>query len=221
MKIKSQFTICLVVFSVILVVIVASVVNTDQQIVQLNAQKAISSNIEQGASRLNSVAIDYFLYQEDLQISRWQTTISSLSSDLSNLKPNNVQQQTLANFTAKDLQTLNALFNELIVYLQGASRNVSIRIDPAFQSRWSGLALQSQTLNTHATQLSHSLDEQTQQVNETNLLLIVSLIGTFGALLATIYFIVFRRTLRSVAELQNGIKTIGSGNLSFVIEAKK
>ncbi len=221
MKIKTQFTICIVVFSVILVIIAASVANTEQQITQLNAQKTIASNIEQGASRLNSVSIDYFLYQEDLQISRWQTTISSFSNDLPNLKPNNVQQQTLANFTAKDLQTIDALFNELIVYLQNAPRNVSVRIDPEFQTRWSDLALQSQTLNTHATQLSRSLDEQAQQTNQTNILLIVSLVGTFGALLATIYLMVFRRTLRSVSELQEGIKTIGSGNLAYVIEAKR
>src|SRR5674476_222240 len=102
MKIKSQFTIGLVVFSVILVVIAASVASTEQQITQLNAQKAISSNIEQGASRLNSVSIDYFLYQEDLQISRWQTTFSYLSNDLSNLKPNNLQQQIHVNSTTKD-----------------------------------------------------------------------------------------------------------------------
>ena len=221
MRIKTQFAVCIVVFSVILVVIAASVTSTEQQVTQLNAQKAVASNIEQGASRLNSVSIDYFLYQEDLQISRWQTQLSSLSSDLSNLKPNNVQQQTLVNSTAKDLQTLNSLFNELIAYLQNAPRNVSVRIDPAFQTRWSGLALQSQTLNTHATQLSRSIDEQAQQVNETNILLIVSLVGTFGALLATIYLMVFRKTLRSVSELQKGIKTIGSGNLSYVIEAKR
>ena len=221
MRIKTQFALCIVVFSVILVVIAASVTSTEEQVNQLHAQEAISSNIEQGASKLNSISIDYFLYQENLQISRWQTTVSSLSSDLSNLKPNNAEQQTLANSTTKDLQTLNSLFNELVVYLQNAPRNVSVRIDPAFQTRWSGLALQSQTLNTHATQLSHSLDEQAKQANETNNLLIVSLVGTFGALLATIYLIVFRRTLKSVSELQDGIKTIGSGNLSYVIEAKR
>ena len=221
MRIKTQFALCIVVFSVILVVIAASVASTEEQVNQLHAQEAISSNIEQGASKLNSISIDYFLYQEDLQISRWQTTVSSLSSDLSKLKPYNAEQQTLANSTTKDLQTLNSLFDELVGYLQNAPRNVSVRIDPAFQTRWSGLALQSQTLNSHASQLSHSLDEQAKQANETNNLLIVSLVSTFGALLATIYLIVFRRTLKSVSELQDGIKTIGSGNLSYVIEAKR
>ena len=62
---------------------------------------------------------------------------------------------------------------------------------------------------------------QAHQVNDTNILLIVSLVGTFGAFLATIYLMVFRRTLKSVAELQNGINTVSSGNLDYVIETKR
>ena len=55
-------------------------------------------------------------------------------------------------------------------------------------------------------------------MNDTNILLIVSLVATFGAFLATIYLMVFRRTLKSVADLQNGINTIGSGNLDYAIK---
>ena len=74
-------------------------------------------------------------------------------------------------------------------------------------------------LATDASQLSNSLNEQARQVNETNIWLTVSLVATFGALLATIYLMVFRRTLKSVTDLQKGIDTIGSGNLEYVIES--
>ena len=70
MKIKNQFIICIGVFSVVLFVIAASVANTEMQVAQLNAQEAISNNIERGASNLNSISIDFFLYQEDLQLSK-------------------------------------------------------------------------------------------------------------------------------------------------------
>jgi PAS domain S-box-containing protein len=83
------------------------------------------------------------------------------------------------------------------------------------------MAVQSQALAFDATQLSRSLSEQAHQVNDTNTYLIVSLVATFGVFLVTIYLIVFRRTLKSVAELQNGISTIGSGNLDYVIETKR
>lgn len=218
MKIKTQFLICIIIFSLILLIIAASVATTEQQVAQLNAQEEISSNIERGASSLNSVSIDYFLYQKDSSLSQWQSTLSSLSSDLSNLKLNNAQQQTLANNVSKDLQNLNAQFDDVVSYLQSASRNVSIRIDPAFQIRWDNISDHSLALASDASQLSHSLDDQARQVNDTNILLIVSLVGTFGAFLTTIYLMVFRRTLKSVAELQNGIKTIGAGNLDYTIQ---
>src|SRR5665647_1687331 len=102
MRIKTQFALCIVVFSVILVVIAASVTSTEEQVNQLHAQEAISSNIEQGASKLNSISIDYFLYQENLQISRWQTTVSSLSSDLSNLKPYNAEPVSYTHLRAHE-----------------------------------------------------------------------------------------------------------------------
>ena len=221
MKIKTQFIICIVVFSLILLVIAASVATTEQQVSQLNAQEEISNNIERGASSLNSISIDYFLYQENIQLSRWQSLLSSLSSDLENLNPSNPQQQTLTNNVADDLQSLNSFFDDVVSYLQSASRNVSVRIDPAFQLRWSSMAVQSQALAFDASQLSRLLDNQAHQLNDTNILLIVSLVAAFGAFLATIYLMVFRRTLKSVKELQNGINTIGSGNLDYIIQTKR
>lgn len=220
MKIKTQFLICIIIFSLILLIIAASVAITEQQVAQLSSQEEISSNIERGASSLNSVSIDYFLYQQDSSLSQWQSTLSSLSSDLSNLNLNDAQQQTLANNVSRDLQRLNALFDDVVSYLQSASRNVSVRIDPAFQNRWDNMSDQSLALASDASQLSHSLNVQAHQANNTNILLIVSLVGTFGAFLTTIYLMVFRRTLKSVADLQNGIKTIGAGNLDYKIKIK-
>lgn len=221
MKIRTQFIVCIVFFSLILLVISASVATTEQQVSQIKVQEELANNIERGASNLNSVSIDYFLYQEDLQLSRWQSVLSSLSSDLASLKLDNAQQQTLANNVAGDLQNLNGLFDDVVSYLQSASRNVSVRIDPAFQLRWSSMAIQSQALAFDASQLSLLLDNQAHQINNTNILLILSLVTTFGAFLATIYFMFFRRTLKSVTELQNGINKIGSGNLDYVIQTKR
>jgi PAS domain S-box-containing protein len=218
MKIKTQFILCILVFSLILLVIAVSVAITEQQVSQLNIQEEISNNIERGASSLNSVSIDYFLYQEDLQLSRWQSVLSSLSSDLESLKSSYSQQQTYVNNVAEDLQSLSNLFDNVVSYLQSASRNVSVRIDPEFQLRWSSMAAQSQALAFDASQLSLLLDNQAHQLNDTNILLIISLVSTFGAFLATIYLMVFRRTLKSVADLQKGINTIGSGNLNYAIK---
>jgi PAS domain S-box-containing protein len=218
MKLKTQFIICIIVFSAVLLIIGASVAATEQQVANLNSQIAISNKFERGASSLNSVSIDYFLYQEDLQISRWETALSALRNDLANLKVDTAQQQMLKDNIASDLQNLDANFNEVAAYLQGASRNVSVRIDPAFQIRWSSMAVQSNALAFDASRLSQSIDKQADQANNTNTVLIVSLVSAFGAFLAIIYLIVFRRTLKSVTKLQKGINIIGTGNLDHAIE---
>jgi uncharacterized protein YpmB len=61
MKIKTQFIISGVVFSIILLVIAVPVATTEQQVTQLRNQESISSNIEQGASNLNNaVSITFY-----------------------------------------------------------------------------------------------------------------------------------------------------------------
>jgi PAS domain S-box-containing protein len=201
-----------------LLIIAISAAATEQQIDYLNRQQEISNNIERGASSLNSIAIDYFLYQEDLQLSRWETTLSALSDDLESIRVNEPEQQKLTDNVAGDLQGLRAQFDDVVIYLQNAPRNVSIRVDPAFQFRWSGMALQSQNLAFDASQLSKSINNQAHQLNTANILLILSLVGTLGAFLATVYFVAFRKTLKSIAKLQNGIDTISTGNLNYEIE---
>ena len=217
MRIKTQFIICIAVFTIILLIIAATVASTELQVNQVKAQEEISNNIEKGVTSLNSISIDYFLYQEDLQLSRWESSLSSLSSDISNLRPNSEEQQTLMNNIASDLQRINTLFDDIVAYLQTAPRNVSIRIDPAFQLRWSSMAVQSHSLAFDASQLSSLLDDQAHQANNLSTLLIILLVGTFGAFLAAIYLFFFRRTLKSVAGLQKGIDKIGSGDLEYTI----
>jgi PAS domain S-box-containing protein len=218
MKIKTQFMICIVVFSIILVIIAASVATTEQQVAQLKAQEEIANSIERGASNLNSLSIAYFLYQDDTSLSQWHANHTSMSTDLASLQLGTAQQQTLANSISQDLQGINATFDDVVSYLQSVSRNVSVRELQPFQDLWGNMTNQSSALTSNASKLSVSLDTEAHQTNDTNTLLIVSLVGTFGALLATIYLLVFRRTLKSVAELQNGINTIGAGNLDYRIK---
>lgn len=220
MKIRSQFIICIVIFSTILIVIAASVAITDLQVNNLNNQEQVSSRIENSASSLNTVAIDYFLYQEDVQLSRWQTLHSSLHSYLSGLDLDDPQQKNLINSLDSDLHDLNQSFVQVVSYLQSAPRNVSVRIDPRFQTVWSSMGVKSESLVTDASQLSRSISEQISEMQTTNTLLIVFLLATSGALIVTVFFIVFLRTLKSVTELKSGIAVIGSGNLDHIINSK-
>jgi signal transduction histidine kinase len=165
--------------------------------------------------------MDYFLYQEELQLIRWESLHASLHNELSELNPINPQQQNVISLIDDDLHGLNQTFNEVTSYLQGALRNVSVRIEPKFQIIWSDMAAKSEKLASDSSQLSVMIDDQTRQTQMTNTLLVVSLVVTFGALLVTVFIIVFLRTLKSVQDLQKGMNTVGSGNLDYVIQTNR
>ena len=203
-----------------MVTISASVVITDQQLTKLNNEEQTARNIQTGASSLAYISNDYFLYQQSAQLSEWQNQFSSLSSDLSNLNSNNPEQQSQINNVNTDLQNLGTVFNNSVSFIENAPRNESIRVLPAFQTDWSRLAVQNQALAFDASVLSKSFQNQADQLKQTSNILILGLIGAFGAYFVTVYFIVYRRTLSSIAKLQDGTKIIGSGNLDYSIIAQ-
>ena len=157
MKIKNQFLISIVVFSIVLAIIVASVVVTEQQTSQLNGKEATARDIQNRASDLNYISNDYFLYQSNADISLWQTQLSALTTDLTKLNSTNPQQMALVNNVNGDLQNLNDVFNGAVSFLENAPRNESVRVLPGFQTEWSRLAVQNQALTFDAQQLSQNL----------------------------------------------------------------
>ncbi len=221
MKIKTQFIISMAIFSAVLLIVAASVILTNQQIVWLSEKQAISANIEQGADELNTVSSQYFLYQQTHLLTFWQSNITSISGNLSNLNSTSSEQQNLVNTARDDLSQLNASFTTLVSFLEMAPRNVSVRVIPEFQNYWNQTVTGHQTFGLDASRLSEYLRFQADQLRMTNIRLIIALLGVFGAFLITIYLIAYRRTLKSISNLQAGIEIIGSGNLDYSIQTKK
>jgi len=218
MKLRSQFIISLVVFGIILAATVASVILTSQQTANLAAQQEAAARIQRGATNLNYLSNYYFLYQEDLQLDQWHSAFNSLSDDVSNLKLNNPAQQSLVNIVDGDLQNLDSVFDSVVSYLQNAPRNVSVRVDPQFQTQWSRMALQNQGLASDASQLSQAITNQADQLNIMSTALVFILFGTFGVYFLTIYLLIYRRALNSISNLQAETKIIGEGNLDHRIK---
>ncbi len=70
MKIKTQFIAGMVIFGAIILIIAASILNSNNQIAQFNGQAEIVRRIERGTEELSYLSNDYFLYQESQQFSR-------------------------------------------------------------------------------------------------------------------------------------------------------
>ena len=120
-----------------------------------------------------------------------------------------------------DLGQLNSSFTNLVSFLETAPRNVSVRVLPEFQNDWNLIVTEHQTFGLDASKLSESLRTQADQLRQTNLVLVIALSAVFGAFFLISYLITYRRTLKSISNLQKGIKIIGSGNLDYSIQTKK
>ena len=221
MRIKTQFLISIITFSIILVIIGASVAITQQQLDIYNSQEALAHDIQTGANDLNYISNNYFLYQDNSSIGLWQEMFSSLSNKLAQLNSSSSQQQVLIRKVGNDMINLSSVFSGVVSFLNSAPRNVSIRILPSFQSQWNRMAVQIQALSFDSQQLSQAIRNQTDQAIQTNTILTVAFLGVFAGYFITSYLITYRRTLNSIAKLKNGIRVIGSGKLDYTIDAGK
>jgi len=220
-KIRTQFIISTAIFGLVILLVAASVIVTNQQLAQINRQQQISGNIERGGDELNILSSQYFLYQQTQQLTLWQSNSASILGNISNLNPTNSEQKTLVNNLRDDLGQLNSSFTNLVSYLEVSPRNESVRVVPEFQNDWNLMVTEHQTFGLDASRLSESLRTQADQLRQTNLVLVIALSGVFGAFFLISYLITYRRTLKSISSLQEGIKIIGSGNLDYSIQTKR
>ena len=220
MKIRTRLILSVAIFVIALLIIIGSVIVTNQQVDRLNHQEELSKTIEVEANELGYLSSDYILYRESQQAERWESKYSALASDLSDLAVDTPEQKVLVNNLMENLQRLRHVFDDIKSGVTGG-RQGDLATDLAVvQVSWSRLAVQTQGIVFDAGRLSHLLRDEADQVKQVSNLLIFLLMGTFSLFILTSYLIVFRRTLTSIADLQDGVKIIGSGDLGHIIPEK-
>ncbi len=223
MRITNQFRIILIVFSLALVVIGSSIVITSQQASATRRQENLANNIVQTSNELTYLSSDYVFYPSNTQLIQWQASYSLLSNDLGNLSVHTPEQQALLHDMEVSQQNMQVVFNSITASIGVSSNQTSNANEElsTLQVSWSRISIQSQAVISDATQLSTLLSAQVNQLNTINSTLIFVMIAAFSALLAVIYLQTFRRTIKSISELQAGSAIIGSGNLDFKLPEDK
>jgi signal transduction histidine kinase len=222
MRIRTQFIITMLLFSIILVVIAASAIITSRQVGKASEREKVAGSIAQGASELSYLSNDYLIYLESQQLKRWQSRFASFSNQVASLDVEKPEQQVLVRNIKANEQRLKQVFDSVASAVGNLSRNRSTALDlPFLQVSWSRMAVQSQGLVSDASRLSQLLHQQKDQLTETRTMLMYLMVGLFGAFLLASYLITYRRILKSVAALQAGTAVIGSGNLDVIIEEKR
>jgi Signal transduction histidine kinase len=220
-KIKNQLTITVTVFVIILIVIIFSIFYMDQQARNLANDDAVTGNIATGISNLNHVSDFYFLYQQNVQLSDWQSNITALYNYVLQLNSTSSNQKQMSSTLWSDISAVDNAFSAVTNYLENTPYNMTVRTDPEFQFVWSHLSDELQAFSTDTSTLSQSLHSQTNTVNESSTVLIVILLAAFGAYLIVSYFIMFRRTLRTITKIDDSLKVIGSGDFDHQVSAER
>lgn len=222
MRIRTQFIITMLLFGMMLAIVAASAIITNQQTEKASEQEKIASSIAQGASELSYLANDYLIYRESQQLKRWQSRFASFSSQVASLHVDKPEQQVLVRNIHANEQRLKQVFDSATSAVGGTSQNRSTAPDLAFlQVSWSRMAVQSQGLASDASRLSQLLREQMDQLRNKRTMLMYAMVGLFGLFLLASYRLTYRRILKSIMRLQAGAAVIGSGNLDFKIKEKK
>jgi PAS domain S-box-containing protein len=218
MKIRTQFIISTVVLGVILLLVAASVIITNQSVENTHQQEMIAARIERQAYELGYLANDYLLYRESQQADRWESKFASFSSDLSKMDASTPEQQALLARISSNQQRLKAVFTEVRANIESTPQTPDAAFDAKFlQVSWSRLEVQNQAMIFDVSRLGPMLRDREDRLGRVINLLSFVLICLLGGYLWGNAGLTFRRTLKAINGLQAGTRIIGSGNLDFAI----
>jgi PAS domain S-box-containing protein len=213
MKIRTQLIAGLAIFALLLILISALLVTTSRQVEELDRQREIANNIALEVGELSYLTNDYTLYREPRQADRWRSKYDEIDRSLTGLALETPGQQAIADTLRGNLRNIRSVFDDVSAApVQPGGPALAV-----VQLSWSRMAVQTQVMVFDAGRLSDLLESEATRRRTENNLLILSLMAAFSGFLLMSYILFYRRTLRSITDLQEGTKIIGSGNLDHTI----
>jgi PAS domain S-box-containing protein len=210
----------LVLFAVMLAIIGVSLFITSAELDRASEQEILAHNIAQAATELGYLTNDYVSNGEPQQKTRWETRFTQVSSALDNLDASDPTTAAIVADTKASLRSLQTVFADV-------ANTIAINppTDPTahlafIQVSWSRLQVPSQAIIFDATRLPNVFEERASQVHLMQLILLVSIVIMIAGYFMVNYFLVYRRTLRSIGEIQTGARFIGAGNFDYVLPSK-
>jgi signal transduction histidine kinase/ActR/RegA family two-component response regulator len=221
-KIRTQFTILLLLYGAVLVLVTVMLLLTNVQVEQIQRNRSIAQTLEMGATELSYLSNDYLLHGESHQRSRWEEKFSSYSELLSGFAPEGIEAEVLVNRIRINKERLKAVFTDVASTIESRPPAVGGAADIArIRVSWSRMEIQNQAMAFDASRLTRILDEEADRLSFQRVILLFVLTAVFGSFLVLNYWTVNRRMLRALSELQDGTRIIGSGNLDFAIDVKR
>ena len=220
MKIKMQFILSLVLFSVVLLIVAGSFFFADGEQHRLEKQNEIATNIESGATELSYLTGSYLLNHTFSQRVAWESKFTELSQEVKIIDGSDPEVKTLA-------ASIQTTANYLYVAFENTANKLETNppTDPAalqtfIANSWDLLQTPEQDIISNASNLAVFFETSRDTIQQREIFFtVVILILIIGYFIVN-YFLVYRHTLRSMAEIQAGARFIGAGNLDYVMPAK-
>ena len=218
MKLRTQFLLGAAALLVVLLLTAAFFFYAGVRAQRLEDQRDIAVSAERRANDLGYLSNNYLLYQETLQVSRWESALTSLARDVDRLAPGSQEEQLLLASMKENIERLDLVFQQVVSGAGPASGAQVPDYDPTFlQVSWGRLEVQNRQIVSDATRLHQLLAADLEQANRTTALVTLVGMGLFALLLLGGYFLMYRRTTTGLAVLQAGTKIVGRGDLDFRI----
>ncbi|MHB8793329.1 MAG: SpoIIE family protein phosphatase [Thermoleophilia bacterium] len=218
MKIRTTFLISVAVFAIVLGIIATSLIVTNGRVGRVGDQIIKSIDIERSNSELSYITGDYLLHPEQGKRDQWYAKWNQVNDDLATINTTTPEGQAIVDNLKIAHERFRAVFDGVSPpAASDGSSPAGELVTPNFQTSWSRLEVQNQSVTSDAERLTLHLGEQRESLREANNLLIYFLLGGFIAYYIIIYLIVQKRLLSTVAELHSGTETIGSGDLDYKV----
>jgi PAS domain S-box-containing protein len=218
MRIRTQFILSAVILAAILIACSVTFDIANQRLQQIAKQEDLARSLQQDTNELGFLTNSYLLFHDQSQLTLWQSKMESISNNLAALQASNQQQQNLIDDMKSNQQRLLSVFNDI---------KSSINNNPAISesldyigTAYSRLAVQNQGIIADANQLALVLQNQSDQIKQTNSQLVFGLFVVFGLLIIANFVLINRRVIHSLSTLLAGTKIIGSGNLDHQVPVK-
>jgi C4-dicarboxylate-specific signal transduction histidine kinase len=219
MKIRTQLNIAVAIFGALLFVIFGLMIVTELKIRQLQAQGNLAAKIAEKAGHITYLSNEYLIYRENQYLRRWKSKYSDISANLATLQVDSPDKKELLDHIKANLRRVKEVFDDTVTVLGTTSQIGDSPASAALaRTLWSRMGVQSQEMEFSAEKLLRLINEEAARSNQTNSMLVICLVGTFGIYFAASSYLIYRRTLKSLSHLQAGTMIIGSGNLDYLIE---
>ena len=220
MKIKTQCTATVILFTFILAIVGGSFIATLRQTEHLQRQKDLAHALELGARELSYLSNDFLLHGESQQRFRWEKRFSELSRLLEGFSPDQPELANVVREIGINRTRLESVFAEVASIRERGSLDREAMID-MIRISWSRMEVQNQGIAFNASQIVALMEEQAYRLQQRRIILLFALISIFGTFLLINFVTVNRRMLRSLATLQEKAAIIGSGNLEIKLEERR